>query len=273
MGHHDVDVPPDDRRALDALSVLSGKWHPVVLAVLAHHGSAGFNDVLAAIPDVSGKVLSDTLDSLQESGLVERTVVSESPLRVEYELTDAGAGIEPVFDELSAWRDRHRESVAPTVLVAESDRRTTEMYSGWLSERYAVVRAHDAEGIRTALDDGVDVALFAARIPGVDPTAIPDYAGARCRTILLLDDRPGLDVLTVDADDVLRKPLLRETTLAAVERQLRFDGDTPPEHTRDALATKRAAVEDAHPAETLADDEHYRALCDRIETLEDRIEE
>jgi len=55
------------------------------------------------IPDISGKVLSETLETLVEADLIERTVISESPLRVEYGLTSAGKEMEPIFAALSEW--------------------------------------------------------------------------------------------------------------------------------------------------------------------------
>jgi DNA-binding HxlR family transcriptional regulator len=225
MVHPNADISPDARQALEALSVLSGKWQPAVLVVLADEERAGFNDLLDALPDISGKVLSDTLDTLQDSGLVERRVTSESPLRVEYRLTAAGEALRPVLEELTAWGREHIETEMPSVLVAEHDRPTTEMYSDWLSGRYAVVRAHNSEELTAALLDDVDVVLFSRRLPGVDPASVPERTPTECRTVLLVDDRPGFDVLDVGCDDVLAKPLVCETLLDAVERQLARRGE------------------------------------------------
>lgn len=272
MTHQDVDVPPATRQALGALSLLSQKWQPVVLAVLTHQDTLGFNELLKAIPDISGKVLSDTLDALQDAGLVDRTVVSESPLRVEYELTAAGADIDGVFEELAAWSDAHLDTVTPTVLVAEEDRRITEMYSGWLSTRYTVLRAHDSEEIDSMLDEGLDVVLFAHRIPGVEPTRVPEVTPETCRTILLVDDRPDHDIVDIDCDDILQKPLVRERALDAVETQLSRQGESETEREIGALRAKKAALERAYSSETLAAREEYDELCSRLETFVDRIE-
>lgn len=269
MTYQSVEVPARTRRALDALSILSRKWHPVVLAVLAHRGATGFNELLEAMPDVSGKVLTDALEALQDAGLVERTVVSESPLRVEYELTAAGRDIEGVFDELAAWSDDHLDAVAPTLLVAEEDRRMTEMYSGWLNDRYSVVRAHNSEQVDAALEDGVDLVLFDRRVPGVEPARVPDVAPDDCRTILLVDDRPDFDVLDIDCDDVLSKPIVRETALEAIERQLSRRGESAEERELAALEAKQSVFEEVCSADELAANERYADLCDRIEALDD----
>lgn len=267
MTHQDVDVPPATQQALGALSLLSQKWQPVVLAVLTHREKQGFNELLEAIPDISGKVLSDTLDALQDAGLVERTVVSESPLRVQYELTSAGADIEGVFAELAAWSEEHLETATPTVLVAEKDRRVTEMYSNWLSTRYTVLRAHDSEEIDSLLDDGLDVVLFTRRIPGVEPTRVPEVVPETCRTILLVDDRPGFDIVDIDCDEVLHKPLVRERTLEAVETQLSCRDESPTAREIASIRAKKEALEQAYSSETLATRAEYDELCSRLETL------
>lgn len=272
MVYHDIDVPPSTRRALGALSLLSSKWQPVVLAVLAHREENGFNDLLESIPDISGKVLSDTLKALQDAGLVERNVISESPLRVEYELTSAGEDIESVFDELAAWSEQHLETATPSILVAEADRRITEMYSNWLNERYTVRRAHDNEQIEDALDEDVDVMLFARRIPGVDPARIPAVVPDDCRTILLVDERPDFDVLDVDCDDILYKPIVRETALDAIEQQLSRRGESAEERTHAALEAKRVVFEQAYASEVLATNDRFADLCSRVETLETRLD-
>jgi len=272
MTQWDIDMPQEVRQALDALSLLSRKWHPVVLAVLASREQMGFNELLDAIPEISGKVLSETLDALGEAGLVERTVVSESPLRVEYELTEAGADIEDVFEALAGWGDEHLESVTPTVLLADEDRRITEMYSNWLEDGFTTVRAHDDEQLQAALLEEIDVALFDRRLPGLEPSRVPDLAGNACRTIMLVDDISSVDILDVGCDDILFKPLVRETALAAIKRQLDNRGESPQRREYRALSAKREALEDTHSSEFLADNSRYAELCSRIETLEVQLE-
>lgn len=106
MPRHGERLPPTHQRALAALEQLSGKWRPVVVFTLYHHGPLGFNELLEAVPGISGKVLSDTLDGLEDDELIDRTVVSESPLRVEYELAVARDDLDPIIEALAAWDDR-----------------------------------------------------------------------------------------------------------------------------------------------------------------------
>jgi DNA-binding HxlR family transcriptional regulator len=90
-------------------ALIGKKWHPVIVHRLLEHGSLGFNALQEEVDGVSSKVLSDALDDLEESGLVDRSVVSEKPFRVEYSLTDRGADLEGVIEAMSDWGQRHLE--------------------------------------------------------------------------------------------------------------------------------------------------------------------
>jgi len=256
---------PDDRAALDALSLLSKKWHPVVMLALGRESPVGFNALLETIPDVSGKVLSETLGALEDAGLVDRRVVSESPLRVEYGLTAAGEELMPVFDSLSAWGDRHLETSTPTVLIADRDRRITELYGGWLTDRYRVVRAHDWEEVADSRDDGLDVVVFDEGLPGVDREELPALLGEACRTVMLVGDRPGLGLLEVDCDDVRRKPVVRETLVEAIDAQLGRREEPSDRRKRAALSRRLALLERAYASERLSASDAYLAARSRLE--------
>lgn len=220
MVHEEVDIPRKPKQALNALSLLSKKWHPVVICVLSSNGTSGFNHLQEAIPGVSGKVLSETLDDLEQTGLVSRTVISESPLRVEYELTDAGKELESVFAELADWAAVHLDGATPTVLIVDRDRRISEMYREWLADRYEVISAHNSAQVNKKLDDSVDAVLFSRRVPGVDPSKVPTVAPSDCRSILLVAENRSPDEIEIDCDSVLSKPVVRETLLDAIETQL-----------------------------------------------------
>ena len=88
-------------------TILGRKWHPVIVHRLLQSGPLGFNALKGAVDGVSSKVLSDSLSDLQDVGLVERTVISEQPFRVEYALTEAGADLEPVIAAMAEWGDAH----------------------------------------------------------------------------------------------------------------------------------------------------------------------
>ncbi len=265
MVYRDADMSASAKQALDGLSLLTGKWRAAVLVVLAENGPVGFNQLSVALPDISGKVLSDTLEALQDAGLVERRVVSESPLRVEYALTETGADLKPVFAELEAWAETHLETATPTIVVAETDRRITQMYAGWLSDRYTVIRAHDTAELETAVLNDVDVLLFARRLTGISSDRVIEMTTTDCRTVLLVDGRPAFDVFDIPCDDVLAKPLVKETVLEAIERQLNRQGESERERTQNARAAKCALFEETYAPAELDANERYAEAQKRLD--------
>jgi DNA-binding HxlR family transcriptional regulator len=90
-------------------TLIGKKWHPVIVHRLLENGPMGFNDLKTEVDGVSSKVLSDSLDDLEEKGLVDRAIVSEKPFRVEYSLTDRGDSLEPVIHALRDWGREHLE--------------------------------------------------------------------------------------------------------------------------------------------------------------------
>jgi len=80
--------------------VLGRKWNLVIVNQLQQNGPLGFSDLLDDIEDISSKVLSESLDDLEESELVDRNIVSERPFRVEYVLTERATPLEAVIDSV-----------------------------------------------------------------------------------------------------------------------------------------------------------------------------
>ena len=267
MSFRDVSIPPDSQRALEAVALLKRKWSPVVLLLLQHRGPQGFNDFLDGIPDISSKALSDTLTSLQEDGLIDRRVVSESPLRVEYERTAAGRELDPIFEALADWVEEHVDRPERAVLLADGDRRITELYQGWISDQYTAYRAHDLDEVMAFLEDGIDVALLDADVPGVDVESF--VARRSCRTVLVVGDQPAPAELSVACDDVLRKPLVRKTALDAIAEQFERIGESSRERTRASLAARVSFLESIYSEIRLEDEKAYRALVDGLETIEE----
>jgi len=95
------------RLLIEVADVLGHKWHPVILAQLLNGEPHTFSELGTAIDDVSNKMLSDSLSTLEERGLVEREVVSEKPVRVRYTLTRRGRELEAVLDPMLRWGREH----------------------------------------------------------------------------------------------------------------------------------------------------------------------
>jgi DNA-binding HxlR family transcriptional regulator len=78
-------------------------------------GITRFSDLKAAIPGISDKMLSGRLKELEASGIVLRTVLPLSPVRIDYRLTEMGEALVPVMDAVSNWSDEWLASAGITV--------------------------------------------------------------------------------------------------------------------------------------------------------------
>lgn len=85
-----------------AVSVLGGKWTPVVLAHIKE-GATRFSQLRRRMPDVTDKMLAQRLRELELAGILERHVVRDTPPHVEYAFTDAGRTLLPVLGALHEW--------------------------------------------------------------------------------------------------------------------------------------------------------------------------
>jgi DNA-binding HxlR family transcriptional regulator len=84
-----------------AISLLSQRWSALVIYQLLS-GSQRFSEIQSAI-GISGKVLSDRLKDLEHQGVVKREVIPETPVIIEYSLTEKGRSLEPVLSEIESW--------------------------------------------------------------------------------------------------------------------------------------------------------------------------
>ncbi|MBO4955593.1 MAG: helix-turn-helix transcriptional regulator [Muribaculaceae bacterium] len=95
----------------NVIARFSGKWSILVLCVLSENEATRFNEVDKAIPDISPKVLTDTLKNLEASGLVSRKLYAEIPPKVEYSLTALGRSLMPHIENLIGWAVENFEAI------------------------------------------------------------------------------------------------------------------------------------------------------------------
>lgn len=95
------------------LARLCDKWSLLVIYTLdkAGKGAVRFKELQRAIPDISQKMLTVTLRTLEEDGYVTRTVYAEVPPRVEYALTQRAYSLLPYFDALIGWAIDNRDAI------------------------------------------------------------------------------------------------------------------------------------------------------------------
>ena len=85
-----------------AVEIVGRRWSGAILrAMLA--GASRFGEIQETIPDLSNRMLSERLREFEAEGIVERIVVPERPVRVEYHLTEKGRSLNEVVEALSRW--------------------------------------------------------------------------------------------------------------------------------------------------------------------------
>ena len=95
----------------NVLSRVGDKWSMLILFTLESHPTIRFNELQRNIPDISQKILTATLKTLEADGLVKREVFPEVPPRVEYSLTAKGLSLLPLIDNLLTWASDNMEDI------------------------------------------------------------------------------------------------------------------------------------------------------------------
>lgn len=93
-----------------ALEVMGGKWKPLIIYHLMT-GQKRTSELRRLIPDITQKVLTTQLRSLEKDEIIARRIYQEIPPRVEYELTAYGWGLKPALDHLCYWGEEHLDKI------------------------------------------------------------------------------------------------------------------------------------------------------------------
>lgn len=93
------------------LARLSDKWSLLILYTLSVQPATRYNELRRAIPDISQKMLTNTLRKLEEDGLVTRRIYAEVPPRVEYSLTDRARSLLPHINALIGWAKENMAAI------------------------------------------------------------------------------------------------------------------------------------------------------------------
>lgn len=88
-----------------ASELIGRRWTGAILYVLLK-SRCRFVTLRAAIPDITDRMLSDRLQELEAEGIVERDVIPDTPVRVEYAVTAKGRALAEVVDAISTWAEQ-----------------------------------------------------------------------------------------------------------------------------------------------------------------------
>jgi len=94
-----------------AIELIGRRWTGAIIFLLLR-SRCRFAALRDGIPDITDRMLSERLQELEQEGIVERTVIPESPVRVEYSLTAKGRALAGAVDAISEWAHKWAKPVA-----------------------------------------------------------------------------------------------------------------------------------------------------------------
>lgn len=95
----------------NVIARFGNKWALLTVLIIGEQGVVRFNELSRLIPDVSSRVLSSTLRTLEADGFIARKVYAVVPPKVEYSLTDLGHSLLPLIRQLTEWAQKNMNKV------------------------------------------------------------------------------------------------------------------------------------------------------------------
>ena len=92
------------------LMLISDRWKVLIIRDLPE-GTKRFGELKKSVGNISQKVLTANLRSMEESGLLTRKVFPEVPPHVEYTLTQTGCSLKPVLDAMVKWGTEYKQKL------------------------------------------------------------------------------------------------------------------------------------------------------------------
>ena len=89
----------------NAFESLGKRWTGLIIRTLLN-GQNRFSDIEDAIPNMSARMLTERFKELEKEGIIIRKVYPETPVRIEYELTEKGRDLQSAMDEIQKWAEK-----------------------------------------------------------------------------------------------------------------------------------------------------------------------
>lgn len=88
-----------------AFELLGKRWTGLIIRTLLNKQNR-FSDIQEAIPNMSARMLTERLKELEKQRIILRKVYPETPVRIEYELTEKGRDLQSSMDEIQKWAEK-----------------------------------------------------------------------------------------------------------------------------------------------------------------------
>jgi DNA-binding HxlR family transcriptional regulator len=108
----------------NSFRVMGKKFTVLILRNMMHLSQTRFNQFLE-IEDINSKILSARLKEMEKEGLIKRKIFHETPIRIEYTLTEKGQALQPILDQMASFSTQY---CAKEVFKDGKARRLDEVY-------------------------------------------------------------------------------------------------------------------------------------------------
>lgn len=158
-----------------------------------------------------------------------------------------------------------------TILVVDDEQDIADLYTTWLQMEHEVRKAYGGEEALEKVDEDVDVVFLDRQMPDYSGDEVLETIrerGLDCRVVMVTAVDPDFDIVSMEFDDYLTKPVMHDDLSEAVEGMRERDdyNDTLQEYY--ALTSKKATLEAEKTPSELQDSEEYQEMVTRVEELE-----
>jgi two-component system response regulator AdeR len=160
------------------------------------------------------------------------------------------------------------------VLVVDDEQDVADAYAAHVRNSYEVRTAYSGEGALAELDEAVDVVLLDRRMPdmvGDDVLAEIRERGLDCRVAMVTAVDADFDIIDMEFDDYVVKPVSRDELLETIDRLLRCSEYERRLREYYRVTRKLATLESTKAGEELAENEEFQRLAGRRDDLRDEL--
>lgn len=162
-----------------------------------------------------------------------------------------------------------------TVLVVEDEQDIATLYGDWLQDKYTVYTAADGEEALTKIDAEIDVVLLDRQLPKLSGKEVLDTIRDRdlpCQVIIVSGVEPDFDLISMEFDGYLVKPVSKEEIRTAVRQTLTQSSYDEKLQEFYALSQKRSVLEDQKTEAELETSEEYAELEARLKEVTEHLD-
>ena len=162
-----------------------------------------------------------------------------------------------------------------TVLIVDDEQSLADLYAHWIGEVADVRTAYDGDEALDQLDETVDAMLLDRRMPGLSGDEVVDAASGRdldVRIVMVTAVDPGFDIVDMEIDDYLVKPVDQPQLADTVERMLVRSSYDDKLQRKFQLVEKKVTLEEAKAPHELDESAEYTELVHELDELERELD-